>query len=270
MRIALLLFLGACSGAPAPDDTSTDADDTAADTDTDDTTEDTDDTDDTTEDTDDTDTDDTDTDEEPVTPHDCLDNHGIFGLTSRWSYEWKNSSRTGARNVTVNAYDNARNTATRTIGSTWIDGAATFSETRVVDYVCDADYLYVVSQTLNSTLDVGFGSPTVVANTYTYTEPERVQANVTLEPPTPTMWTKRTVGTRVDSTGASTAFDTSVMCWIAAMDQGGYTPFVPDHYQCGSPPTYPETEPTVTEEYRWEEGIGIVNDWDTRLTAHTP
>jgi hypothetical protein len=269
------MFLAACSGAPSTDDTAT-PDDTGDTEDTSDT-EDTTDTEDTgeTQDTDETgDTDDTqdtdDTDEEVVTPHDCLDNHGIFGLSSRWTYAWKNSSRTGTRSVTVSAYDNDTNSATVRVSSYWVDAGATFSETRVIDYVCDADYLYITAQTLDSTLDVGFGTPTVVADTYTYTEPDRVQVNHTLDAPSPTLWTRRTVGTMVDSAGTEHPFDVNGMCWLVQTDQAGYSPYLPDHYQCGTPPEYPDPEPTVTEEYRWEEGIGVVNDWDSRLTEHVP
>lgn len=253
MRLILLLSLIACDGAPSSDaKDDTDATPNIEETDVADETEVP-----------------MDTEvEEVVTPHDCLDNHGIHGLTSRWSYSWKNSNRTGGRGITVTGYDNERNRATLSIQSAWTDAAATFSEVRVVQYVCDASYLYVVSQTVDSTLDLSLVDPTVVSDSFTYDEPVRVQANATLDPPNPTMWTKRTHGTRVDRAGNASDFDSSVMCWLVQADQAGYTPFLPDHYQCGSPPVFPNPEPDVTEEYRWEEGIGVVNDWDTRLTEH--
>jgi hypothetical protein len=263
MRIISLVLLAACADAPTDpaDDTDLTADDTDAADDTDVIAVDTD-------AADDTDTpDDTDV-EEVITPHDCLDNHGIFGLTSRWTYTWKNGSRTGGRVATVSAYDNERNTATRRILSNWTDAAATFSETRVVNYRCDADALYILSQTVDSTLDLSIGAPTVTSDTFTYVEPIRVQSNESHPPPTPTIWTRVTHGTRTDSVGGTSDFDSEVMCWLVQTDVLGYSPWTPDHYQCGTLPVYPDPEPTITEEYRWEQGIGVVNDWDTRLTEH--
>lgn len=264
MRFIALSLLVACSTSPKDEDTDPDTDDTEDPTDTD-----VDDDTDLDDDTDvaDTDLDDTDVDE-PVTPHDCLDNHGIFGLTSRWTYTWKNGNRTGGRAITVTAYDNDQNTATLRIQSNWTDAAATFVETITAQHRCDAEFLYLTGRTVDSTLDVGFGSPTVVADTYSYDEPVRLQSNVTHEAPTPTMWTKRTHGTRTHGDGSTTDFDTEVMCWLVQPDQVGYSPWTPDHYQCGSPPVFPDPQPTVTEEYRWQEGVGDVNNWDSRLTDH--
>jgi hypothetical protein len=265
MRIISLVLLAACADAPTDpaDDTDVAADDTdvIAD-DTDVMADDTDAADDTDVASDDTDV------EEVITPHDCLDNHGIHGLSSRWTYTWKNSSRTGARVATVTAYDNERNTATRRIQSNWTDAAATFSETRVVNYRCDADFLYILSQTVDSTLDLAVVDPTVTSDSFTYDVPIRVQSNESHAPPTPTIWTRTTQGTRTDAVGGTSDFDTEVMCWLVETDVLGYSPWTPDHYQCGSPPVFPDPEPTITEEYRWEEGIGVVNDWDTRLTEH--
>lgn len=104
--------------------------------------------------------------------------------------------------------------------------------------------------------------------TDTYVEPIRVQANATLDPPNPTMWTRRTHGTKVDSGGGSSDFDSEVMCWLVQSDVAGYSPWTPDHFQCGTLPVFPDPEPDVTDEYRWEQGIGVVNDWDSRLTEH--
>jgi hypothetical protein len=67
MRIIALLLLIGCDAKPPTDDT----DATAGETD------------------DTTPSDDSevaDDSEVEITPHDCLDNHGIFGLTSRWTY----------------------------------------------------------------------------------------------------------------------------------------------------------------------------------------